>query len=99
MSNKIRGRALIININKFNKTGKVRTGSTVDYDNISSLFKDLRFDIVKSQKELTDLTQQVLVYYYICLPTCKLCEQVKWDVRSYETSNLIIYNVEVLILV
>ena len=59
MSNNVRGRALIININKFNN-GKERTGSTVDYDNISKLFKDLRFDIVKSQKELTDLTAQVL---------------------------------------
>ena len=59
MTEDCRGRVLIININKFNKTGKERTGSQVDYDNLSRLFKDLRFDIVKSEKELTDLTAQV----------------------------------------
>ena len=36
-----------------------RKGSEVDYKNISRLFKDLNFDIVKTEAELTDLTAKV----------------------------------------
>ena len=59
MSDKVRGRALIININKFKNTSEERGGSDVDYDNISQLFKDLWFDVVKTQEQLTDLSAQV----------------------------------------
>ena len=61
MSATNRGRVLIINIYTFHKTGQQRTGSDVDYDNISELFKSLRFDIAKTQQELTDLTAQVFL--------------------------------------
>ena len=59
MSESVRGRALIINIHTFHN-GMVRESSDVDYINISRLFKDLLFDIVKSLRELTDLTAEVL---------------------------------------
>ena len=59
MSSTVRGRALIINIKNFFLTRELRDGSEVDYENISGLFKDLNFDIVKTQKELTDLSSQV----------------------------------------
>ena len=62
MSDPNRGRVMIINIMNFNNTElyKRRTGSDVDYKNLVKLFKDLRFDIVKSEKDLTDLTSEVL---------------------------------------
>ena len=59
MSPGIRGRAMIINIKTFSQTGQVRTGSEIDYSNLARLFKDLKFDLVKTKKELTDLTAQV----------------------------------------
>ena len=59
MSPGIRGRAMIININTFSQTGHVRTGSEIDYSNLARLFKDLKFELVKTKKELTDLTAQV----------------------------------------
>ena len=59
MSPAVRGRAMIININTFSQTGQVRTGSEIDYSNLARLFKDLKFDLVKTKKELTDLTAQV----------------------------------------
>ena len=59
MSPAIRGRALIINTMHFYGTDQSRLGSDVDYHNLSTLFKDLRFEIVKSQTELTDLTAEV----------------------------------------
>ena len=48
MSERVRGRALIININTFFHTGDVRNGSKVDYENLRKLFINLRFDIAKS---------------------------------------------------
>ena len=62
MTDAIRGRVMIINIMNFNNSDlyKKRTGSDVDYKNLVKLFKDLRFDIVKSEKDLTDLTEEVL---------------------------------------
>ena len=59
MTDRVRGRVLIININKFSTTDKQRTGSQVDYDNISRLFKDLRFSVAKTEAELTNLTAEV----------------------------------------
>ncbi|XP_067935178.1 malignant fibrous histiocytoma-amplified sequence 1-like [Watersipora subatra] len=58
MSDRCRGRVLIINIHTFRDTQQTRAGSQVDYDNISRLFKDMKFDIAKSRPELTDLTAQ-----------------------------------------
>ena len=62
MTDAIRGRVMIINIMNFNNTDlyKKRTGSDVDYKNLVKLFKELRFDIVKSEKELSDLNEEVL---------------------------------------
>ena len=62
MTDAIRGRVMIINIMNFNNTDlyKKRTGSDVDYKNLVKLFKDSRFDIVKSEEDLTDLTAEVL---------------------------------------
>ena len=60
MSGGVRGRVLIIN--SLHNMGMQRTGSEVDYRNISTLFKKLKFDIVKSEAELTDLTAQVLLF-------------------------------------
>jgi len=44
MSDPVRGRAMIINNNKFYEDGKLintRLGSEVDYKNLKLLFKDL----------------------------------------------------------
>ena len=62
MTDAIRGRVMIINIMNFNNSDlyKKRTGSDVDYKNLVKLFKDLRFDIVKSEEDLRDLTEKVL---------------------------------------
>ena len=78
MSGEVRGRVLIIN--SLHNMGMQRTGSEVDYRNISTLFKKLKFDIVKSEAELTDLTAQVLFFILynaftellklFCLYTC-----------------------------
>ena len=62
MSDKIRGRVLIIN-NKTFKNENPRPESEVDYNNLCWLFRSLRFDICKKQKDLTDLTAQVVLLY------------------------------------
>ena len=61
MSDAVRGRVLIINIYTILEGTRytTRTGSDADYRNLSRLFKDLKFDIVKEEKHLTDLTAQV----------------------------------------
>ena len=59
MSEGVRGRALIININNFNHPDQERKGSEEDYKNLVRLFKDLKFDIVKTRNDLTDLTASV----------------------------------------
>ena len=59
MSSPIRGRVLIINFKGFSRNRELKDGSEVDCENISRLFKDLNFDIVKTQKELTNLSSQV----------------------------------------
>ena len=61
MSGKVRGRILIINTRHLEKGGQTteRSGSDVDYSNISRLFKDLKFDIVKPEDDLTNLTARV----------------------------------------
>jgi len=62
MSDPIRGRAIIINNNMFYEGGKLintRLGSEVDYENLKLLFKHLRYDLVKTQEELSDLTAEV----------------------------------------
>ena len=59
MSEGVRGRALIININNFNHPDLERKGSEEDYKNLQRLFKDLRFHIVKTRNDLTDLTASV----------------------------------------
>ena len=66
MTNVVRGRVLIINIMNFRNPGPEkytkRTGSDVDYRNLCRMFKDLRFDVAKTQAQLTDLTAEVLLY-------------------------------------
>ena len=58
MSDRIRGRALIINI-LFKNSQQQRHGSHIDYINISQCLQDMDFDIVKTEEQLTDLTAQV----------------------------------------
>ena len=52
MSEGVRGRALIINIDSVKKGNEytARVGSHVDYENVSNLFDCLGFDIVKRRK-------------------------------------------------
>ena len=62
MSDAVRGRVLIINIYTILEGTREeihRTGSDVDYRNLSRLFKVLKFDVVKEEKHLTNLTAQV----------------------------------------
>ncbi|XP_067944837.1 caspase-9-like [Watersipora subatra] len=58
MSEPVRGRVLIINNMNFRYGHGNRAGSQFDYRNLSMMFKDLKFDIAKSQAELTDLRAQ-----------------------------------------
>ncbi|XP_067932882.1 malignant fibrous histiocytoma-amplified sequence 1 homolog [Watersipora subatra] len=57
---KKRGRALILNIKTFQDPAETRHGSDIDYANLKSLFKDLKFDVAKTQAELTDLSFEVV---------------------------------------
>ena len=59
MTDGVRGRALIINIHNLDHPELERKGSEEDYKNLQRLFKDLRFGIVKTRKDLTDLTASV----------------------------------------
>ena len=61
ISDKVRGRVLIFNTMTMTRDGQYteRRGSDRDYSNICRLFKDLKFHIVKSEPELTNLTAQV----------------------------------------
>ena len=61
MSRRTRGRALIINI-LFSNSPNERHGSRADYANISQCLKDLGFDLVKTELQLTDLTAQVFTH-------------------------------------
>ena len=65
MSDKVRGRVLIFNTMTMIRDGQYteRRGSDRDYSNICRLFKDLKFHIVKSEPELTDLTAQVVFVF------------------------------------
>ncbi|XP_067937032.1 uncharacterized protein [Watersipora subatra] len=58
MSEPVRGRVLIINNMNFGCGYGKRAGSQFDYINLSTMFKYLKFDIAKSQAELTDLRAQ-----------------------------------------
>ena len=64
MSRRTRGRALIINI-LFSSSQQQRHGSRADYANISQCLKDLGFDLVKTEQQLTDLTAQVHLQYLV----------------------------------
>ena len=59
MSSRPKGRVLIININNFNQNLPQRDGSHADYNNLKRLFKEMRFDVVRKEIDLTDLTAQV----------------------------------------
>ena len=66
MSDEVRGRVMIINMETI-MTGSSRwerLASEYDYLNLSNLFKDLGFDIVKTQDELTNLTARVCLTSY-----------------------------------
>ena len=56
LSHPIRGRVLIINISQAEKP---RKGSEADYSNLKSLFRDLKFDIVKVPDSSTYWTVEV----------------------------------------
>ena len=61
MTDKVRGRVLIINNINFTDPRLKRLGAEVDYVNISTMFRDLKFDIAKGEQPLTDLTAQVIL--------------------------------------
>ena len=72
MSDGVRGRALIINI-LFSYSQQQRDGSRVDYANISQCLKDMGFELVKEEQQLTDLTAKVhlhLKLFTIYLLSC-----------------------------
>ena len=64
MSSRTRGRALIINI-LFSNSQQQRHGSRADYANISQCLKDLGFDLVKTEQQLTDLTAKVYLQSFV----------------------------------
>jgi len=68
MSDPVRGRAMIINIENFYKDGRhlpklTREGSYLDYQNIRRLFQDMAFDIVKKDEEMSDLCKNVCIQH------------------------------------
>ena len=66
MSDEVRGRVMIINMEKIMEGSSLRErlASEYDYANLSNLFKDLGFEIVKTQDELTNLTARVCLISY-----------------------------------
>ena len=66
MSDGVRGRVMIINMETIiqGSSRRERLASEYDYLNLSNLFKDLGFDIVKTQDELTNLTARVCLTSY-----------------------------------
>ena len=66
MSDEVRGRVMIINMEKIMEGSSLRErlASEYDYVNLSNLFKDLEFEIVKTQDELTNLTARVCLTSY-----------------------------------
>jgi len=67
MSDPVRGRVMIINIERFFRddgselTKATRHGSHIDYYNISKLLKDMGFVVVDENDPLFDLSKQVTV--------------------------------------
>ncbi|XP_067930853.1 caspase-3-like [Watersipora subatra] len=61
MSEGVRGRVLIFNMKTFRNSNDTRQGSEVDYDNLRRLFKDLKFDVAKTETELTDLSHEEIL--------------------------------------
>lgn len=65
MSDRVRGRALIINIREFRRAdGQIlpactRLGSEFDYDNLEKLFWGLGFNVVGNKDDSTNLTAEV----------------------------------------
>ena len=66
MSDEVRGRVMIINMETImtGSSRRERLAYEYDYLNLSNLFKDLGFDIVKTQDELTNLTARVCLTSY-----------------------------------
>ena len=66
MSDGVRGRVMIINMETImqGSSRRERLASEYDYVNLSNLFKDLGFEIVKTQDELTNLTARVCLTSY-----------------------------------
>jgi len=67
MSDPVRGRAMIINNERFFRDGgreltkATRHGSYIDYVNIKTLLKDMGFVVVGEDEPLFDLSKQVSV--------------------------------------
>ena len=66
MSDGVRGRVMIINMETImaGSSRRERLASEYDYVNLTNLFKDLGFEIVKTQDELTNLTAPVCLTSY-----------------------------------
>ena len=65
MTHPSRGRVLIINIKAFYvkaRLSEVREGSTVDFDNLSRLFKDLKFEKAKLLENLNGNVSCILFF-------------------------------------
>ena len=80
MSRRTRGRALIINI-LFSSSQQQRHGSRADYANISQCLKDLGFELVKAEQQLTDLTAQVFTHFYVISPVH--VSAIKCEIKFY----------------
>ena len=59
MSDPVRGRALVINNERFAQLSLTRKGSDVDVKNITFLLKSLKFEIVKPSTGTDDLYAKV----------------------------------------
>ena len=81
MSDGVRGRVMIINMETImeGSSRRERLASEYDYLNLTNLFKDLEFEIVKTQDELTNLTARV------CLTSCGY---TRTDMLIVHTSEL-----------
>ena len=66
MSDGVRGRVMIINMETImqGSSRRERLASEYDYVNLKTLFEDLEFEIVKTQDELTNLTAPVCLTSY-----------------------------------
>jgi len=91
MSDPVRGHAMIINNGRFYRddgseiTEATRHGSGIDYDNISTLFKDMGFVIARGERRWFDLTREVSITIFLDIGQPKIITLFTFQRKTYVT--------------